>query len=303
MASEDSSGRTCARGRRGGKAERGRHRRLRRVPSGVAGGERRGGERRHGRNCSRVVVERGRVKRRGPAVCRQGVGGDRLDQRLGAGHRPPKQFIAEGAQVCLLARGQERLAQLEAVGLGPGIGDRCGRPRQRGRRLRAHRVRTGPSLDILIDNAALSGRRRSRSCPTMEILIQVNTNRLGPIYTCRQPSRSAHRPAGATSRQHLERVERSIRSRCSGSTWPPEAAVEALGTVFAGGIRENGVEIRVTTLIRGSRPGRRRLDRLGVGPRPRRGGIRTLDQRRPAQQDHRQEHGAQDVDLVADVHV
>ncbi len=104
----------------------------------------------------------------------------------GSGLAITRLFAAEGAQVVLLARGEDRLKALEDE-LGPsalGVVTDVGDPDSVRRAFAVVEERYG-KLDILINNAALQ-----RPCPfeklsDAEITAQVRTNLLGPIYTCR----------------------------------------------------------------------------------------------------------------------
>jgi NAD(P)-dependent dehydrogenase (short-subunit alcohol dehydrogenase family) len=104
----------------------------------------------------------------------------------GTGRAVARRFVAEGADVVMLARGAERLAA-EAEALGPHavpiptdvgdadsvaatfaqVADRFGR------------------LDMLVNNAAVYRPCYVGDLSDAEIAQQVNTNFLGPVYTCR----------------------------------------------------------------------------------------------------------------------
>jgi NAD(P)-dependent dehydrogenase (short-subunit alcohol dehydrogenase family) len=104
----------------------------------------------------------------------------------GSGRAIARRFAEEGAQLFMLARGPERLKELEgivghgAVGLSVDVGDPAA--------VADAFARIGDAagkLDILVNNAALY-----RPCPIDsltddEITLQVRTNFLGPVYTCR----------------------------------------------------------------------------------------------------------------------
>jgi NAD(P)-dependent dehydrogenase (short-subunit alcohol dehydrogenase family) len=104
----------------------------------------------------------------------------------GSGRAIARRFADEGARVFLLARGPERLKELEgaigkgSVGMVVDVGD-------------ADAVRTAFAqigddegrLDILVNNAALYRPCPIESLTDDEISLQVRTNFLGPVHTCR----------------------------------------------------------------------------------------------------------------------
>ena len=167
----------------------------------------------------------------------------------GSGRGIAKRFAAEGAHVFMLARGPERLKDLEAE-LGSGV---TGIPTDVGdpdsvRAAFAQIEGAQGKLDILINNAGIY-----RPCPLEQlsdedILAQVRTNYLGPIYTCRSAI-PLMRVAGGGD----------IINTSSESTLDPfpmlsiyvstKAALEALGEVMRAEFEKE--EIRVTTLIQG----------------------------------------------------
>jgi NAD(P)-dependent dehydrogenase (short-subunit alcohol dehydrogenase family) len=167
----------------------------------------------------------------------------------GSGRAIGKRFAAEGADVFLLARGPERLKELEAeLGSGvTGISTDVGDP-DSVRAAFAQIEKSHGKLDILINNAAIY-----RPCPLEElsdedILAQVKTNYLGPIYTCRSAIPLLRAAGGG-----------DIINTSSESTLDPfpmlsiyvstKAGLEALGEVMRAEFEKE--EIRVTTLIQG----------------------------------------------------
>lgn len=167
----------------------------------------------------------------------------------GSGRAVAQRFADEGAHVYLLARAPGRLAELEAE-LGPattGISTDVGDPdsvRAAFARIEADHGR----LDILINNAAVY-----RPCPLEalsdeDILVQVRTNLLGPIYTCRAAIPLLRAAGGG-----------DIVNTSSESTLDPfpmlsiyvatKAGLEGLGEVLRAEFERE--EIRVTTLIQG----------------------------------------------------
>jgi NAD(P)-dependent dehydrogenase (short-subunit alcohol dehydrogenase family) len=171
----------------------------------------------------------------------------------GSGRAIAKRFAYEGATVVLLARGEDRLEGLEsemgepAVGLSTDIGD----PDSVRRAFDSIGERFG-KLDVLVNNAAVY-----RPCPVEllsdeEILAQVRTNFLGPVYTSRAAIPLMKSAGGG-----------DIVNTSSESTLDPfpmlsiyvstKAALEAFDHVLRSEIEKDG--IRVTTLIQGASPG------------------------------------------------
>jgi NAD(P)-dependent dehydrogenase (short-subunit alcohol dehydrogenase family) len=104
----------------------------------------------------------------------------------GSGRAVACRFAAEGAHVFLLARGADRLRELasalgsRAVGIPVDVGEPDSVRAAFGQIGSAH-----GKLDVLVNNAAVY-----RPCPVAdltddEIIAQVRTNYLGPVYTCR----------------------------------------------------------------------------------------------------------------------
>jgi NAD(P)-dependent dehydrogenase (short-subunit alcohol dehydrogenase family) len=104
----------------------------------------------------------------------------------GSGRAIARRFVAEGAEVVLLARGKDRLvAEADALGshavpIVTDVGD-------------AESVRSAfamiedrfGKLDVLVNNAAVYGPCFVAALSDREIEQQVRTNYLGPVYTCR----------------------------------------------------------------------------------------------------------------------
>jgi NAD(P)-dependent dehydrogenase (short-subunit alcohol dehydrogenase family) len=104
----------------------------------------------------------------------------------GSGLAIARLFAAEGASLVLLARGKERLAALEEA-LGPGV---TGVPTDVSdpdsvREAFAFIGARFGRLDILINNAAIQRPSPLDQLTDEQILAQVGTNLLGPVYTCR----------------------------------------------------------------------------------------------------------------------
>lgn len=167
----------------------------------------------------------------------------------GSGRAIARRFAEEGAHVYLLARGPERLKELESQ-LGPGtsgISTDVGDPDSVNAAF-DHMANAHGKLDILVNNAAIY-----RPCPLEllsddEIMAQVRTNLLGPIYTCRAAIPLMRAAGGG-----------DIVNTSSESTLDPfpmlsiyvatKAGLEALGTVLRAEFERE--EIRVTTVIQG----------------------------------------------------
>ena len=168
----------------------------------------------------------------------------------GSGRAIACRFAEEGATVVLLARGAERLNQLtseigdRAIGIATDIGD----PRQVQDAFASISERFG-RLDVLINNAAVY-----RPCPVErlsdeEILAQVGTNLLGPVYTSRAAIPLLRAAGGG-----------DIVNTSSESTLDPfpmlaiyvstKAALEAFGQVLRYEVEPQG--IRVSTVIQGA---------------------------------------------------
>ena len=104
----------------------------------------------------------------------------------GSGKAVAKLFASEGAHVVLMARGADRLKELEAE-LGPntlGVVTDVSDPHSVRAAFQVVADRFG-RLDILINNAALQRPSAFEELEDEEIMAQVSTNLLGPIYTSR----------------------------------------------------------------------------------------------------------------------
>ena len=104
----------------------------------------------------------------------------------GSGRAIARRFVEEGANVYLLARGAERLKEMEEL-LGPsaaGIPTDVGDP-DSVRAAFAEIENQHHKLDILINNAAIYRPVPFEDLPDEEIDVHFRTNLLGPIYTCR----------------------------------------------------------------------------------------------------------------------
>jgi NAD(P)-dependent dehydrogenase (short-subunit alcohol dehydrogenase family) len=219
----------------------------------------------------------------------------------GSGRAIATTFVREGATVFMLARGRERLGDMEKL-LGPnavGVPTDIGDPSSVGAAFKMIEERSR-KLDILINNAAVY-----RPCPfdalsDEEIQIHVRTNLLGPIYTCRAaiPLMRAAGGGDIVNTSSEATIESFAMLSMYGIT---KAGLEALGQSLRTEFEKE--EIRVTTLIQG----------VAVGE----GGGSTAwewDPEHSAAAHKRWEedgvmrrisgvHGSQHVDNVADVHL
>lgn len=168
----------------------------------------------------------------------------------GSGRAIAQRFAEEGAEVVMLARGEDRLQELSekigetALGIPTDIGD----PDQVRAAFARIEERHG-KLDILVNNAAVY-----RPCPVErltddEILTQVRTNFLGAVYTSRAAIPLLRAAGGG-----------DIVNTSSESTLDPfpmlsiyvstKAALEAFGHVLRSELEPQGT--RVSTVIQGA---------------------------------------------------
>lgn len=168
----------------------------------------------------------------------------------GSGRAIAKRFAAEGANVVLLARGEQRLKEVAteigepAMGIPTDIGD----PDSVRAAFAAIEERHG-HLDILINNAAVYRPCELELLSDAEIMQQVLTNFVGPIHTCRAAIPLMRKAGGG-----------DIVNTSSESTLDPfpmlsiyvatKAALEALSHVLRLEVEPQG--IRVTTLVQGA---------------------------------------------------
>jgi NAD(P)-dependent dehydrogenase (short-subunit alcohol dehydrogenase family) len=171
----------------------------------------------------------------------------------GSGRGIAKRFIEEGASVFMLARGRERLDEV-ASDLGDGaipVVTDVGDPDSVRAAFGQVEDRFG-KLDILINNAAIYRPCLVELLSDGDILKQVSTNFLGPVYTCRAAI-PLMRAAGCGD----------IVNTSSESTLDPfpmlsmyvatKAALEMFDRILAEELRDE--EIRVTTLVQGTAAG------------------------------------------------
>ena len=167
----------------------------------------------------------------------------------GSGRAIARRFVEEGAQVVMLARGAERLKELEqefgpsALGIPTDIGDP-----DSVREAFAEIGRRHHKLDILINNAAIYRPFPFEELPDEEITVQFRTNILGPIYTCRAAI-PLMRAAGGGDIVNTS-SEATLESFPMLSMYAvTKAGLEALGQALRTEYEKE--EIRVTTLIQG----------------------------------------------------
>jgi NAD(P)-dependent dehydrogenase (short-subunit alcohol dehydrogenase family) len=219
----------------------------------------------------------------------------------GSGRAIARRFIEEGAEVYLLARGADRLKELEQL-LGPsaiGIPTDVGDP-DSVKASFAEIAKRHNRLDILINNAAIYRPIPFEALPDEEIAVHFGTNLLGPIYTCRAAI-PLMRAAGGGEIVNTS-SEATIESFAMLSMYAvTKAGLEALGQALRTEFEKE--EIRVTTLVQGVAAGE------GGGSS---GWEWDPDHAAAASQRWEEDgilrrisgkHGAQQVDHVADVHL
>jgi NAD(P)-dependent dehydrogenase (short-subunit alcohol dehydrogenase family) len=167
----------------------------------------------------------------------------------GSGRAIARRFVEAGAHVYMLARGAERLKEMEgllgrsAIGLPTDIGDPDS-VRTAFARVEADHQK----LDILINNAAIYRPIPFEQLPDEEIAIQFGTNLLGPIYTCRAAI-PLMRAAGGGDIVNTS-SEATIESFAMLSLYAiTKAGLEAMGQALRTEYEKS--EIRVTTLVQG----------------------------------------------------
>jgi NAD(P)-dependent dehydrogenase (short-subunit alcohol dehydrogenase family) len=168
----------------------------------------------------------------------------------GSGLGIAKRFAEEGAHVVMLARGPERLAEYAAelgdhtVPIATDVGDP-----DSVRAAFAEIERRFGRLDILINNAAVYRPCMVELLSDGDILQQVSTNFVGPVYTCRAAIPLLRAAGGG-----------DIVNVSSESTLDPfpmlsmyvatKAALEMFDRILAEELRDD--DIRVTTLVQGT---------------------------------------------------
>jgi NAD(P)-dependent dehydrogenase (short-subunit alcohol dehydrogenase family) len=168
----------------------------------------------------------------------------------GSGRGITQRFVEEGASVVMLARGADRLAEVAAE-----LGERAipvvtdvGDPDSTRAAFGEIAERFG-KLDVLINNAAIYRPCAVELLSDSDIARQVNTNFLGPVYTCRAAIPLLRAAGGG-----------DIVNTSSESTLDPfpmlsmyvatKAALEMFDRVLADELRDD--DIRVTTVVQGT---------------------------------------------------
>jgi NAD(P)-dependent dehydrogenase (short-subunit alcohol dehydrogenase family) len=167
----------------------------------------------------------------------------------GSGLAIARRFAAEGAQLVLMARGEERLRALEAE-LGPSalgvvtdVGDSAS--------VRAAFdvvARRFAKIDILINNAAVQRPCNFEDLTDELIDAQVRTNLLGPIYACRSAIPLLRAAGGGDIVNTSSEATLEVFPFQSVYT-VTKAGLEALGRSLS--LEFEKEEIRVTTVVQG----------------------------------------------------
>jgi NAD(P)-dependent dehydrogenase (short-subunit alcohol dehydrogenase family) len=166
----------------------------------------------------------------------------------GTGRAIAERFSEEGAFVYLLARGRERLQELEAqLDSAQAIATDVGDPDSVRHAFDAI-ADQHHKLDILVNNAAVYRAYPFEHLPDDEISVQVRTNLLGAIYSCRAAI-PLLRAAGGGDIINTS-SEATIESFAYLSMYSvTKAGLEALGQALR--TEYESEEIRVTTLVQG----------------------------------------------------
>lgn len=171
----------------------------------------------------------------------------------GSGVGITRRFVAEGATVVMLARGQERLEEVagefgrSAVPVVCDVGD----PDSVRRAFDTIAARFD-KVDVLVNNAAVYRPCAVEHLSDEDIERQLSTNFLGPVYTARAAIPLLRAAGGG-----------DIINTSSESTLHPfpmlsmyvatKAALEAFGRVLSQEVRDD--DIRVTTVVQGTAQG------------------------------------------------
>ena len=167
----------------------------------------------------------------------------------GSGLAVAKRFAAEGAQVVLLARGEQRLKELEEA-LGPrsiGLRADVGDPESVRDAFAGIECRFG-RLDILINNAGIYRATDFDALTDAEIDRQVRTNLLGPIFTCRAAIPLMRAAGGGDIVNTSSEVTLEVFPMQS-IYKATKSGLEALGQAL--NLEYEKEEIRVTTVVQG----------------------------------------------------
>jgi meso-butanediol dehydrogenase / (S,S)-butanediol dehydrogenase / diacetyl reductase len=219
----------------------------------------------------------------------------------GSGLGVARRFVAEGAEVVLLARGRERLERVaaelgeRAAAISTDVGD----PDSVRAAFEQIGARFG-KLDVLVNNAAIYRPCAVEHLSDDDIRRQLVTNLAGPVHTCRAAIPLLRAAGGG-----------DIVNTSSESTLHPfpmlslyvatKAGLEAFSKVLAEELRDD--DIRVTTVVQGgtSAGGNGSTD-WSWDPEHAEAAMALWAERGLLAQAHGR-HGGQNVDDVGDVHV
>jgi NAD(P)-dependent dehydrogenase (short-subunit alcohol dehydrogenase family) len=219
----------------------------------------------------------------------------------GSGRGIAKRFLEEGASVVMLARSKARLEETASV-LGSAavpIATDVGDPDSVRAAFSEVERRFG-KLDILINNAAVYRPCAVEQLSDADIIGQVSTNLLGPVYTCRAAI-PLIRAAGSGD----------IINTSSESTLHPfpmlsmyvssKAGLEMFGRVLAQELRAE--DIRVTTLVQGTAQGAGGGSADWAWEPEHATAATTMWSERGLLAEVGGLHGGQDVEDIGDVHI
>lgn len=167
----------------------------------------------------------------------------------GSGRAIARRFAAEGASVVLLARGKERLAEMEgllgasALGIPTDIGD----PDSVRAAFATVEERFG-KVDVLTNNAGVYQAMAFDRLSDDDVMAHVRTNLLGPIYTSRAaiPLMRAAGGGDIVNTSSEVTIDLFPMMAMYGAT---KAGLEGLGRML--GMEYDKEDIRVTTLVQG----------------------------------------------------
>jgi NAD(P)-dependent dehydrogenase (short-subunit alcohol dehydrogenase family) len=189
------------------------------------------------------------IRRGGPAGRLAGKVAAVTGATSGSGRAVAARFADEGAHVFLLAREPGRLAEVEtalgalATGLPTDVGEPDSVRSAFGQIGRAH-----GRLDILVNNAAVYRPSQVADLTDDEILAQVRTNYLGPVYTCRAAIPLLRAAGGGDIVNTSSEVTLDPLPHMSMYS-SSKAALEAFSYTLMLEVR--GDDIRVTNLVQG----------------------------------------------------
>ena len=219
----------------------------------------------------------------------------------GSGLAIAQRFIDEGAEVVLLARGQQRLAEVtaslgdRATGIVCDVGDV-----ESVRQAFAAIADTFGKIDVLINNAAVYRPCAVESLTDLDIAQQVATNLVGPIYTCRAAI-PLLRAAGGGDIVNTSSESTLSRFPHLSIYVATKAALEAFTSVLAQELIDD--DIRVTNFVQGT------MSSVNEGSTdwtwdPQHGAAAfELWEKRGLLAQVYGRYGGQDAEAIADVHV